>query len=742
MNKSVLTLFLVLFASVFVSVQNGAENLSAEQLEITKAALSNGADLELRRLAAKQLLQCSEKSASDFLVETLSAQNNLLAKRAVCLALSETRNISENITNRENLAPAMVDLLKSQSRELLESCTRALVVFDYAEVRGLLMDMVDNQSLEMQVRLNVFSVLSRFVSEREALEDLYKLSRSQTPEIAQAATETLEKWVPSDENEDLFWESVIEELGSKTPDEVIMDLMRKRQRRINTLQQSLLKLTDQHIVTLEELYRLQAGEARERTLISSLGSDVAEIRLWAIRKIGEWKSSQQLPESFAEPLLVIISDTDTTVRREAARLMLLMSDLNPQQQLIEAMKAESRRDVFLLQYEALVQACYYDFLSPRTNGSPGPEVGQAIEFTLELLKSENAVDAVAGIRGSGRIFSIPSNNPQLLAEGLKLLADKYDQFSKQDPVDAELTVRVLDAMVQLCNSASVNRDSAAENYRPVFARAVKTGPAQIQIKALEGFAAVNLTFAIETIRENKLYLSQEPALLQSAAAIAMDGAAITDVGWLIEASSAHDEFYNVLVKLFKSGEAARIADVCQTVLESGLKTEHKIGLLEIAESKAPIQAEIRAMLAGFYLRQNDLAHAMEYLEKIAGAGSIANHKDILLEAMNSAAAARDTAGISAAAKILIASEDTTDQSGFVKLLEEYFSNPEIKSADKQELLKQLSAIDADKTRANWNKHLETWRSKSVNPQEPQAAGQPNSPQPEPEKPEEPAKTQD
>ncbi|AQQ70625.1 hypothetical protein SMSP2_00979 [Limihaloglobus sulfuriphilus] len=741
MSKSFFALFFVLFASLFASAQNGAEKLSTEQLEITKAALVTGSELELRKLAAKQLLQCVDKSASDFLVETLTAENNLLAKRAVCLAISETRNISEKITYRENLAPAMVGLLKTQSRELLESCSRAMVVFDYAEVRGLLMDMIKNQDLEMQVRLNVFGVLSRFVSERAALEDLYDLSRSETPEISQGATETLEKWVPSDENEDLFWENVIEELGSKSPDEVIRDLMQKRQKRIATLQESLLRLTDEHLGVIEDLYRLQPAEAREKTIISSLNSRVAQVRLWAIRKVGEWKSSQQLPESFAEPLLAIISDTDTTVRREAARLMLLMSDLRPQQQLVAAMEKENRRDVFLLQYEALVQACYYDFLSPRTNGEPGQAVDRAVEFTIELLKSENALDTAAGIRGSGRIFSIPSKNANMLVEGLNLIKEKYEQFSSQEPVDIELSLRVLDAMVQLCNSASINRDNSSEIFRPLFLRALESGPVQIRVKGLEGLASVNLASAVENISESKLYLSQEPALVQSAAAVAMDGAAITDVGWLIEASSVNEEFYEVLVKLFRSGEAARIAEFCKTVIESDLKAEHKTGLLEIAESKAPIQTDVRVMLVRYCLKQNDFARAIKYLEKFAAAGAWPNHEELLLEIMNAAAAAGDADSIAAAAKVLVDAGDTADKGGLVKPLDEYFSNPEVKSAAKHDLLKRLSEIDPEKTRADWNKRLGDWRSKLVNPQEQEKAQQPEPAKEEAEKPSEAAKEQ-
>jgi HEAT repeat protein len=490
---TVLLAFLCFCGTLFAEPNSTDTNITG-QLKINRWALLNSTDEQIRIDTAVEMLKSSAPETRRVLLEALSAKDNTAAQTSICAAVSRFSSFPQLIPDREDFIMPLMDILKVQNPEVAKLAAQASLVFTYRQVKNYLEDTAENSALPVAARKNAIYALA-IRSDKEALSELIGLLDSDNGEIASAASDALQEWLPSGSDRQL-WRKALKDLQGKSRTDILRERLLTQEQKARQLSDEVAKWQKRYITSLDIVYQATTDEnARAKFIAENLAFDHSSVRLWAIEKINMWrKSGKSLPlEVFQKPLVALISDSDPQVRLATVKLLGALTNTASADALAAQLKVETRPDVKTEILIALAHVCNFA-LSPGAEVKINPQIRiQTLRVASEFLKDSNPVSAAEVIRNL------------LLQNGLEVSQVKpYFEliagcFRKADVEQTK--ARLLEEMARLCGSDSFYRAVAGEVFGGIFRGAVDDSNNQISTPAVIGLIRIDQAGAFELFKQ-------------------------------------------------------------------------------------------------------------------------------------------------------------------------------------------------------------------------------------------------
>ncbi len=488
-----LLVFSCFTGTLFAEPNNTDANLSS-QLKINRWALLNSTDEQIRIDTAVELLKSPLPETRQVLLEALSAKDNTAAQTSICRAISQFRSFSQLIPDREDFIVPLMNILKVQNPEVAELAAQASLVFTYRQVKSYLEDIVENPSIPVAAKKNAIYAL-QIRPDKEAVSKLIELLDSDNEEVASAAGDALQEWLPLGRDKQL-WRKTLKDLESKSRTDILRERLLTQEQKARQLSDEVSKWQKKYILALDSIYQAAADEsARAKFIAENLAFDHSSVKLWAIEKINMWrKSGKSLPlEVLQKPLVALVSDADPVIRLSTARLLGVLTNVNSADALFAQLKVETKPDVKTEILVALAHVCNFA-LSPGAEVKINPEIRiQTLRIASEFLKDSNPVAAAEVIRNL------------LLQNGLEMSQVKpYFELIAvcfRKAADEQTKARLLEEMARLCGSDSFYRAAADEVFEGIFRAAVDDASIQISTPAVIGLVRIDRAGAFELFKQ-------------------------------------------------------------------------------------------------------------------------------------------------------------------------------------------------------------------------------------------------
>ncbi len=734
---SVILAFFCFPGALFAEPNDTDANLNG-QLKINRWALLNSTDEQIRIETAVELLKISSSETRRVLLEALCGKDNSAAQASICKAIIRFRDFSQLIPDEGDFIGPLMTIIRTQNSEVATLAAQASLMFNYRQVKKHLEDIIEDSALSASVKKNAIYAL-QIRPDKEAVSRLIGLLDSDNKEVASAAANALEEWVPAVGDKKL-WLKTVKSLKGKSRTDIFREKLLTQEEKSRRLSDEVSRWQKRYISSLDTIYQNTADEsARGKFIADNLAFDQSSVRLWAIEKINMWrKSGKPLPlEAIQKPIIALICDPDPAIRQATAKLLGMLTNVNSADALFVQLKAESKPDVKTEILIALARVCNFAL-------SPGAEVKidrkvriETLKIASEFLKESNPVAAAEVIRNL------------LLQNGLEksqvkpyfvLIADCFKKSA-----DEQTKGRLLEEMARLCGSDSFYMATAGEIFKDIFIEAVDSKNNQIAVPAVVGLIRIDQVGAFEVLKKkgftSHLSIKIRSELVSTASQIGTRD----DLDWLgpiVENAESEDEkkqAADAMMNIFQHCHAdvlfnwaQRFAGLAKTKNDELILARTRT-LFETAENKAEADQDMQLLFSVRY-------SMAEYCADLALYELAAKYYGILLQSgFDPNQTPQITAklldvhlrsGQTESAKQIVAnfllSSDFLPDTEIPKVLDNYFTaNKDTEQAE--HIFGALASIKipADNPRPLWTEQLEGW--KILVKITPKMPAEPNSP---------------
>lgn len=736
-----LLVFLSFSGALFAEPNNADTSLDG-QLKINRWALLNSTDEQIRIDTAIELLKSPSSETRGVLLGALSARDNAAAQTSICKALSRFISFPQLIPDREDFIMPLITILKEQSPPVAELAARALLVFPYRQIKNHLEDIIKDKDLPVAAKENAIYAL-RVRPDKEAVSELIELLDNDNEEIASAAANALQEWLPMAKDKKQ-WRKALKELEGKSRTDILRQRLLVQEQKAEWLSEEISKWQKKYILSLDSIYQATVDEnARGKFIAENLVFDNSSVRLWAIEKIDMWrKSGKPLPiEVLQKPLIALISNPDPAVRLSTAKLLGVLTNVNSADALFAQLKAEAKPGVKTEILIALAHVCNFA-LSPGAEVKISPEIRiQTLRIASEFLKDSNPVAAAEVIRSL------------LLQNGLEvsqvrpyfeLIADCFGKAG-----DKQTKIRLLEEMARLCGSDSFYKVAAGKAFVDIFRGAVDDTDNQIAAPAVVGLVRVDQAGAFELLKQKGFSNHPSAKIRSELIAIAAQIGTQDDLEWLgliataAETEDERKQAADAMMNIFQYCRAdillnwaQRFASQAKTKGDEFLVTRTRI-LFETAEKKAEAQQDAQLLFSVRYSMADFCADSALYDLAAKYYGILLQSDPDPNQAPSITAKLLDAhlrSGQTESAKQIVAnfllSADLSPTAKIAGVLDNYFSaNQDSQSAGQVFLALDSIKVSDQNSRPLWVKQLESWKSLvKITPNvsvEPNAPAEPN-----------------
>jgi hypothetical protein len=464
------------------------------------------------------------------------------------------------------------------------------------------------------------------------------------------------------------------------------------------------------IQTVDQLYGvLPTDQERIELLTRHLKDPAPELRLWAIGKLYQWRTSgRPIPGEFGTIMASVVADEDRRVRLEAARLLSITGQLGPVDQLLARLDAEQDEQVKTMLLLALGQACDFRLGTP---GSPqvSTEVRQkTLEWAGQFLGSNDPNKIRTGAQVMQRLLDKPSILPaEDVDRYLKMLEQTVGQLTSSQ---GQLKADLLRVMGLLCDPQSGSRELACKRFGPVFDAAYRDQDDRVRELAVEGMILVDPGLALQRLRQGAIN-ERNPNIRAKVIELAGQVGTPEDLEWLTarlipkgpDLDPAWQAICSILVRADLSVAGQWLTRFKSQDMPTRLQAQW-VGLLQLIERKAAgspsLLRQVLGELVAYYKAAGDAQ---------AEAGALARLVE-LSEGQQRAQLAGRLLGIyiglgmtDEAARLLskaLEQQDLTDQDPLVQAL---WQSRQADKGSREVLEAVLKSVTTGQGRPNWER---------------------------------------
>lgn len=566
-----------------------AEENAARQLRIYREALLQGSTDVIRIDAAVALLLQNDQASREILVSALKSEDNAAARLAVCKALIKSRGVAQTSSARQDFLEPLLGVLKGKSSEQAHTAAEALLIFDYSTIEMPLRQMLEDKTLDRQIRIQAIDAL-QLRPEPQALRILIGLLDDKDPEIARAAETSLQEsfGIPVGTSREV-WADIRLELQQKSPGDIRRERLLRQETKLREVQAERDRWQKLFLGAIDRQYETSDDANRLKMIQEGMGSDLAALRMWGLEKAAK---NAPAAERLRTALLGLLADPARDVRLQTAKVLTTMSALNPAEKLLERFKIEKDPELALAMFEALGEACFFAY-SPGSGIELPVEIKtQTLEIAINYLDSDEAGPARKGAEVIRKILEL-NNLPEGAARGY--LSRLYQRYQRSKNQAIALRADLLQVLAHLCGQGSL-RSIAADMYEPLFLEALEeTDKAVLRLPAAKGMVYVDKTKAMQLFRQMQLNADESLAIQQVVVELSGQVGGVEDLDWLVAEllDDVHGEQVWPAIKSICQRQDAGFLLEWVSELEStpGVTADQVMEILEVAELKAEGQVD-------------------------------------------------------------------------------------------------------------------------------------------------------
>ncbi len=691
----------------------GAQEDSGRQLRVYSEALMQGSSEEVRVDAAIGLLLRQDAAGREVLVKALRASDNPLARASVCRALIRTRGLGGTVVPADLFVEPLIEVLTGSDEGVSKLAAEALLIYRFSDIEGPLMSVIKDSQRDIKVRLRgIYALQVR--PEPQAFRVLIQLLDEPNPEIPQAAERALQEsfGIPVGTGRQV-WTTILEQLRQKSPEDIRRERLLRQEMRLREIQEERDRWQRLYLSALDNEFELQPPEVRGRYLLERLNSDLAPIRLWALRKMN--RLSGDVEPALRERLLALLGDPEREVRLQTARVLTTMSALNPAEKLLEQHKKETDSQVSMAIFEALGEACYFA-LSPGSNITlPESMPREVLELAANYLKSEQTAAARLGGEVMRKLLERVKIDSAQSAVYLGNLVERYRQAVG---TGGSLAGDLLMIMARL-SSQGYQKEAAGQIFHDIFKEAIadKNNP-EIRLAAATGLIGIDRNEAFRVFKEYGLASDTNSGIRQMVLDLAGQVGDKEDLEWLskrIGGNGASDIAWQAFRAILQKQKAAVCVDWAKRGAEQGFLPERQRFIWDLAEQKASAESS-GALLEEIWANQLKLAESakdysqiLEISKRIKAGNARPEFVDTAnLVVFRAGVLLRQYAMAESLLKEVLARGDIGKNHPIAVFIENYLGSSDVKESDKADFVRRLKENSISPNCPEWTEQIQRW----------------------------------
>jgi len=689
----------------------------SKQLKIYKTTLLEGKNEQIRIDVAVEMLISEDPLAREILLAVLKQSENIAARQSVCKALSRTRVSQKPIENKEDFIQPLLDILTTDDANMAKLAAEATLIFEYEQISKQLEELITNQSLPVQTRLNATYVLKLHPDMRAAIK-LIQLVDDPESQVAVAAEMTLRSLGIQVGEDAEARKQIIEELKREGQEAFLQKRLIHQEEQIREMRIELTSWQGKYLSALDTMYNgISDDAAKGKFLDKYLRHTEAVVRLWALEKVRQWRRAPGTPElpSELEPILInLISDQDRIVRLRTANLLSLITEFNSAQRLLAQLEIEQDDEVKMELFVALG----YAFSPGSPIKIPNETRQQALKWARKYLSEQEPKKAQTGADVMKKLLGQDGLKPEEVDHSLGLLTERYNR-EKKNPNGA-LRGELLSAMAGLCAQGSACKAKADELFKNLFEEALRDETDSVREAAVDGLIYINKTAALKRLRKDFVN-DRSSKIRERLINVAGEVGGKDDLTWLAEKIGSNSESklsWQAMLKIFTNSDAGVLNEWIDKLIPQGgkskLSDEQKIAFLEMAEGKAvgamnpQMLKNIRKKLAELYYKTGQFERAADCLDKLHKAAETTEEKEAILpDLLNAYLRCPKVEPAATLVQNRLLKKDLDPNDIIVSSIENYLSKPPV-GADPNVVLKALTEIQPSENRPKWREWLKQW----------------------------------
>ncbi|MBM4102701.1 MAG: hypothetical protein FJ263_01445 [Planctomycetes bacterium] len=706
-------------APVLDAEKAAVEDEGSRQLRIYGDSLLHGVTDAIRLDAAMGLLIRKDPAAVDILLQSLSAQDNPMARMAVCRALIRGRSLGTAAGSLDVFLMPLIETVKNPDALLARVAAESLLVFRFDQIAGPLSELVQSSATEKQVRLNVIYVF-QIRPEPEALRNLIELLNDPDAEIVRAAELALQEsfGVPMGTSKEV-WNKILKDLEQKDPTEIRRERLLRQETRLREIQAERDRWQKLYLGALDKEFEPLDTTAKTAYLLERLGTDMPAIRLWALDKLQRYPAESAA--GLRDKLLMLLSDENRRVRMATAGVLSTMSALNPAEKLISRYKEETDPQVAVAIFEALGEACFFAFSPGSKITLPAEIKTQTMQIAESYTSKEDSETARKGVEVLRKLLELDGLTPKENEHYLRVILERYTaETQRKGPIRGEL----LTAMARLCGQGGLKLE-AGKLYNNVFVETLRTYDENNLVRQAAATGVVNAdkTAAMPLFRELKLQSDGSPAVRLIVIELAGQVGTADDLEWLsalLGSNGQSESAWRSIVAILQRQDAGVIANWAGRMEQNPAIAGQAVELLELAEQKAAAQKEesllcdLQVRLLKGYWNKGQYEQVVVYRDKLARKdGGKEYAQNALRQTDNYAIEAylqlRQFTQTAAVISERLKRNLLTQTSDMLEMIEAYFVSEKTSMEDKKTLLEALAEVPINSEQSWWQEKLEQWR---------------------------------
>jgi HEAT repeat protein len=451
--------------------------------------------------------------------------------------------------------------------------------------------------------------------DKQAVIKLFGLMDGSEPQIVEAARSALASVGIVVSSDPAIRRQSLLELQQRSAESFLRERVIRQETRMRENETDRENLWKKYLTDKTALYNLQGTEAAKvKFLNTSLADRDARVKIWALERLEEMRvGTSKAKFSELEPTLIpLITDPSRDVRRNTARLLASLWEVNVAKPLLDQLNVETdelvRREILV----ALREACYASLTTP------GPKLPEEIRagtlgWAVKFLEDADPEKARVGAEVIGKLLEPNGLKPEDVDGYLTHLADRYAGLNPAN--DVSLRVDLLSAMAGLCSSESKCRDLAAKHFGSLFEQALAEKADPVRLIAIDGlFNASGDKPSI--IRRLWKILGSDPlpAIRLKLVELAGDAGGAQELDWLAEklgVAGEGDASWQAILKIFRRSPSTLLAEWAAKIksppIAGRLTPEQQISFFDMvrqrsqAETKPDLLREAQTNLADLYI---------------------------------------------------------------------------------------------------------------------------------------------
>ncbi len=687
-----------------------------KELKIYKSTLLEGKNEQIRIDAATVMLFDENPLARKILLDALRQSENIAARVAVCKALSQARVGPEPIKNKEDFIQPLLDILTIDDPATAKLAAEATLIFGYEQISEPIEKLIRDPTLAVRTRLNAIYAFQLHPGMGVAIK-LISLLDDPEQQVSAAAERALASMGIQAGKSPESRKKAVEKLRREGPEGFFRNWVTRQQQQLREMKIELNLLQGLYLTALGKWYDgISDDVAKGKFLAEYLQSPKAEVRLWTLEKVHQWRvapGKSELPTELGPILVNLISDPDRNVRLKTARLLSLMGELNSAEHLLSQLEVEQDDEVKM---EMLV-ALGYAFVPNPTTKIPAEIRKQALEWAVKYLAEQNPEKAQKGAEIMKKLLEQNDLTTSEVDRYLALLVQRY----QQGDIDGTLRAELLSAMAGLCAPQSIHNAQSKKRFKPLFEESISNKTNLVREAAVDGLIYIDKTQTLERLRKD---FANDPSVLIREKLIDLAGevGGKDDLAWLAEkiGSNAESEpAWQAMLKIFRRSETGILSEWIDRLVSQDSKTElsdeQKISFLEIAgqraigENKPKMVKSVRQRLAKLYVKTGHFERAADCLGMLYEAAEGSEEKMAILPDLLSVYL--KWSKVELAAKLVencLLEKDLEPNSVVIGAIDDYISSPPAGTDPNTVLEALLAEIKPTEGRPMWEELKRSW----------------------------------